>query len=87
MITMMGLAVGIDYVAVHRLAGTARSVAAAATKLAAIERAGSTASRAVLFSGITVVVALVGMLIVPTTIFICLAAGAILVVLSAVAAP
>ena len=34
-----------------------------------------------LFSGITVVVALVGMLIVPTTIFISLAAGAILVVL------
>ena len=39
-----------------------------------------------LFSGITVVVALVGMLIVPTTIFISLAAGAILVVLVAVVA-
>ena len=85
MITMMGLAVGIDYVLFivsryreERLLGR--------DKVAAIERAGSTASRAVLFSGITVVVALVGMLIVPTTIFISLATGAILVVLSAVAA-
>ena len=46
--------------------------------------AGSTASRAVLFSGMTVVLALVGMLIVPTKIFVSLAAGAILVVLVAV---
>ena len=45
----------------------------------AIAVAGSTASRAVLFSGMTVVLALVGMLIVPTTIFVSLAAGAILV--------
>ena len=45
-----------------------------------------TASRAVLFSGMTVVLALVGMLIVPTKIFVSLAAGAILVVLVAVIA-
>src|SRR6266540_1482142 len=52
----------------------------------AIELAGATASRAVLFSGITVVLALVGMLLIPTTIFRSLATGAILVVIAAVAA-
>jgi RND superfamily putative drug exporter len=85
MITMMGLAVGIDYVLfiVSRYREERRL---GLEKLGAIERAGSTASRAVLFSGITVVVALVGMLIVPTTIFISLGTGAILVVLAAVAA-
>ena len=85
MITMMGLAVGIDYV-LFIVSRYREERAAGRDKLAAIERSGSTASRAVLFSGITVVVALVGMLIVPTTIFISLAAGAILVVLAAVAA-
>src|SRR3954447_6399738 len=85
MITMMGLAVGIDYV-LFIVSRYREERAAGHDKLAAIERSGSTASRAVLFSGITVVVALVGMLIVPTTIFISLAAGAILVVLVAVAA-
>ena len=85
MITMMGLAVGIDYVLfiVSRYREERR---AGQDKLDAIERAGSSASRAVLFSGITVVVALVGLLIVPTTIFLSLAAGAILVVLCALAA-
>ena len=52
----------------------------------AIGVAGSTASRAVLFSGATVVLALVGMLIVPSSIFISLGLGAILVVLTAVVA-
>jgi RND superfamily putative drug exporter len=85
MITMMGLAVGIDYV-LFIVSRYREERAAGLEKLAAIERAGQTASRAVLFSGITVVVALVGMLIVPTTIFVSLATGAILVVLSAVAA-
>ena len=81
MITMMGLAVGIDYV-LFIVSRYREERAAGLDKLDAIERAGSTASRAVLFSGITVVVALVGMLIVPTTIFLSLAAGAILVVLA-----
>jgi putative drug exporter of the RND superfamily len=48
---------------------------------AAIERSAGTAGRAVMFSGLTVVLALVGMLIVPTQIFISLAVGAIVVVL------
>jgi putative drug exporter of the RND superfamily len=85
MITMMGLAVGIDYV-LFIVSRYREERAAGLEKLQAIERSGQTASRAVLFSGITVVVALVGMLIVPTTIFVSLGTGAILVVLSAVAA-
>jgi RND superfamily putative drug exporter len=85
MITMMGLAVGIDYV-LFIVSRYREERAAGLEKLAAIERAAQTAGRAVLFSGIAVVVALVGMLIVPTTIFVSLATGAILVVLAAVAA-
>jgi RND superfamily putative drug exporter len=85
MITMMGLAVGIDYVLfiVSRYREEREQGSAGA---AAIAVAARTASRAVLFSGITVVVALVGLLIVPTTIFLSLAVGAILVVTTAVAA-
>ena len=85
MITMMGLAVGIDYV-LFIVSRYREERAAGYEKIDAIERSGATASRAVLFSGITVVVALVGLLIVPTTIFLSLAAGAILVVLCALAA-
>jgi RND superfamily putative drug exporter len=85
MITMMGLAVGIDYVLfiVSRFREARQT---GSTVEAAIAVASRTASRAVLFSGITVVVALVGLLIVPTSIFLSLAAGAILVVTAAVAA-
>jgi putative drug exporter of the RND superfamily len=85
MVTMMGLAVGIDYslFIVSRFREERRR---GRDKDAAIAATGSTASRAVFFSGMTVVLALVGMLIVPTTIFRSLAAGAILVVLTAVAA-
>ena len=46
---------------------------------------GATANRAVFFSGLTVVLALAGMLLVPTTIFRGLAGGAIIVVLVSVA--
>ncbi len=85
MLTMMGLAVGIDYV-LFVVSRFREERAAGVERDAAILRAASTAGRAVFFSGITVVVALVGMLIVPTTIFVSLAIGAILVVLVAVAA-
>ena len=54
--------------------------------LAAIAASGATANRAVFFSGMTVVLALAGMLLVPTTIFRSLAGGAIIVVLVSVAA-
>ncbi len=55
-------------------------------KLTAIEAAGGTASRAVFFSGMTVVLALVGMLFIPNNIFRSVAAGAIFVVVAAVVA-
>ena len=85
MLTFMGLAVGIDYslFIVSRYRDERRE---GHPKHEAIGLAGMTASRAVLFSGMTVVLALVGMLIVPTKIFVSLAAGAILVVLVAVVA-
>ena len=85
MITMMGLAVGIDYV-LFIVSRYREELARGSSAEAAIAVASRTASRAVLFSGMTVVVALVGLLIVPTTIFLSLAAGAILVVMAAVAA-
>lgn len=86
MLGMMGLAVGVDYSLFvvsryreERRAGRERDDAIAA--------AGATASRAVVFSGLTVVIALVGLFLVPQTIFRSLAGGAILaVVVSVVAA-
>ena len=85
MLTFMGLAVGIDYslFIVSRYREERRG---GREQLDAMTVAGDTASRAVLFSGMTVVLALVGMLIVPTKIFVSLAAGAILAVLVAVVA-
>lgn len=78
-VTMIGLAVGIDYT-LFIVARYREERARGKDKLEAIIFSGSTASRAVLFSGVTVVFALVGMLIVPTTIFFSMALGAILVV-------
>ncbi|HEX2235608.1 MAG TPA: MMPL family transporter [Actinomycetota bacterium] len=85
MISMMGLAVGIDYslFIVSRYREERRN---GRERLDAISVAGGTASRAVFFSGMTVVLALAGMLIVPTSIFRSLAAGAIFVVVAAVLA-
>jgi uncharacterized membrane protein YdfJ with MMPL/SSD domain len=84
-LVMMGLAVGIDYslFVVSRF----REERAAGRGVAdAVAAAGATASRAVLFSGVTVVLALVGMFLVPQTIFRSIAAGAITVVLVSVLA-
>jgi RND superfamily putative drug exporter len=85
MITMIGLAVGIDYslIVVSRFR---EELARGRSKLDAIEVTGSTASRTVFFSGLTVVLALSGMLVVPTSIFQSLGLGAILVVIAAVSA-
>ncbi len=85
MMAMMGLALGIDY-SLFIISRYREERAQGLDKLAAIEAAGATASRAVFFSGLTVVVALFGMLIIPTTIFRSLAVGAILVVVVAVLA-
>jgi RND superfamily putative drug exporter len=85
MITMMGLAVGIDY-SLFIVSRYREERYKGLEKLDAIEAAGSTASRAVFFSGLTVVLALIGMLLVPTTIFRSLGAGAIFVVVVAMMA-
>jgi uncharacterized membrane protein YdfJ with MMPL/SSD domain len=85
MLTGMGLALGIDYslfvVSRYR---EERNLGFA--KDEAIAQSGATASRAVLFSGSTFVVALLGMFIVPTSIMRSLALGAILVGIVSVAA-
>jgi RND superfamily putative drug exporter len=85
MITMIGLAVGIDYslIVVFRYR---EELSKGYSKADAVERTGATASKTVFFSGMTVVLALVGMLVIPTNIFQSLGAGAILVVFSAVMA-
>ncbi len=85
MITMMGLAVGIDY-SLFVVSRYREERARGLEKLDAITTAGATASRTVLFSGITVVLALSGLLIVPVSGFQSLGAGAILVVIAAVLA-
>jgi RND superfamily putative drug exporter len=84
LISMLGLAVGIDYslFIVSRYREERRR---GRDNLDAIAMSGATANRAVFFSGMTVVVALAGMLLVPTTIFRGLAGGAIFVVLISVA--
>lgn len=85
MITMIGLAVGIDY-ALFIIQRFREERGHGHPVEVAVARAGATANRAVLFSGGTVVIALCGLLIVPTTIFRSLALGAILVVIFAVLA-
>ena len=84
-ITTMGLAVGIDYslIVIQRFREERQK---GLDRDSAIEKAGGTASRAVLFSGITVVVALSGLIIVPQSIFRSMGIGAIVVVVAAVAA-
>jgi RND superfamily putative drug exporter len=81
--TMMGLAVGIDY-SLFIVSRYREERGRGLEKMEAIRASGATASRAVFFSGLTVVLALTGMLIVPSTIFKSLAAGAIIVVIVSV---
>ena len=85
MASMMGLAVGIDY-SLFIVSRYREERAHGRDKLDAIAASGATANRAVFFSGMTVVLALIGMLLIPTTIFRSLAIGAISVVLFAVLA-
>ena len=84
-ITMIGLAVGIDY-SLFVVSRYREERGRGLEKIEAISYAGATASRAVAFSGMTVVLALIGMVLIPFNIFISIGAGAILVVLAAVAA-
>jgi RND superfamily putative drug exporter len=84
-ILSIGLAVGIDY-SLFVVERFREERARGRERIDAISVAGDTATRAVLFSGITVVIALFGMFIVPQAIFRSLATGAILVASLAVAA-
>ncbi len=85
MITMIGLAVGIDY-SLLIISRFRDEMGRGLDKYEATARTGATAGRTVLFSGLTVVVALCGLLIVPFSFLQSLALGAILVMLVALAA-
>jgi RND superfamily putative drug exporter len=85
MLTGMGLALGIDY-SLFVVSRYREERGHGLAKEDAIARTGATASRAVLFSGSTFVIALLGMFIVPTSIMRSLALGAILVGIVSVAA-
>jgi len=85
MLTGMGLALGVDY-ALFIVSRFREERARGLEKVDAIAATGRSASRAVLFSGSAFVIALTGMLLVPDTILRSLAAGAILVGFTAVAA-
>jgi uncharacterized membrane protein YdfJ with MMPL/SSD domain len=83
MITGMGLALGIDY-SLFIVSRYREERGGGRAELDAITASGATASRAVLFSGTAFVVAMLGMLIVPSSIMQSLAAGAILVGIASV---
>jgi RND superfamily putative drug exporter len=86
MLIGMGLALGIDY-SLFTLSRYREERLQGREKLDAIATGGATAGRAVLFSGIAFVLAMLGLLLVPSTIFRSLAAGAILVgIVSVIAA-
>ena len=81
--TMMGLAVGIDY-SLFILSRYKEERARGLDKQKAIETASGSAGRAVVFSGLTVVLALLGMLIIPERTFQAFGIGTIMVVFVAV---
>jgi RND superfamily putative drug exporter len=85
MLTGMGLALGVDY-ALFIVSRFREERAQGVEKVDAIAVAGRTASRAVLFSGTAFAIAMTGMLLVPDTILRSLAAGAVLVGITAVLA-
>ena len=84
LVLLIGLAVGVDY-ALFTMRRVREEQAAGATTRDAIAIAGATAGRAVVISGLTVVVAMSGMLV-AGGLYTSLALGAILVVLAAVLA-
>ena len=85
LITIIGLAVGIDY-SLFIVSRYREERARGREKLDAIAATGGTASRAVLFSGMTVVVAVLGVMIVPDRVFFSVGLGMITVVIIAVIA-
>ena len=85
MITMIGLAVGIDY-SLFFLSRYREERSKGLDKIEAIARAGGTANRTVVFSGITVVLGFIGLLLVPSNVFIGIGLAVIFVVVASVLA-
>lgn len=85
MVVAMGLALGVDY-SLFVLSRFREERQRGAGLLEAVERAAGTAGTAVLFSGLSFVVALTGLLLVPDTVLRSLAAGAVVVGLVTAAA-
>ena len=85
MITMIGLAVGIDY-SLFIVSRFREERARGVSVQESIATAGATATRAVFFSGVTVILALAGLLIMPMNIFVSFGLGTITVVVAAVLA-
>jgi RND superfamily putative drug exporter len=84
-ITMIGLAVGIDY-SLFIIGRYREELGRGRAPLQAMEVAADSSGRAVFFSGLTVLLALAGMLLVRNNIFISIGIGAMVVVLYAVIA-
>lgn len=84
MVTMLGLAIGIDY-ALFIVERYREQRQIGQDKQQSIEIAGATSGKAVLFSGLTVILALIGVMLVPINIFFSLGLGAVIVVSVAVA--
>ena len=80
-LTMMGLAVGIDYT-LFVISRYREERARGLEKIEAIAATGATANRAIFFSGMTVVLAMTGMVIIPLDIMISMGVGVMLVVLT-----
>jgi RND superfamily putative drug exporter len=78
-LTMMGLAVGIDYT-LFVISRYREERARGLEKIDAIAATGATANRAIFFSGMTVVLAMSGMVIIPMDIMISMGVGVMLVV-------
>ena len=85
MVVMIGLAVGIDY-SLLIVSRFKEELAKGLPVREAVVKTGGTAGRTVFFSGATVVLALIGLLIVPASFYQSLALGAILVVIASLAA-
>ena len=78
-LTMMGLAVGIDYT-LFVISRYREERARGLAKIDAIAATGATANRAIFFSGMTVVLAMAGMVIIPLDVMISMGIGVMLVV-------
>ena len=80
-LTMMGLAVGIDYT-LFVISRYREERGRGLGKVDAIAATGATANRAIFFSGMTVVLAMSGMVIIPLDIMISMGVGVMLVVVT-----